>query len=133
MKNTKPKLSFTLCRYNVKHNLHFVVLGAVLLSGCVKETSPATEINEGIQQSVAELTDYAKNNMVMDTDKQLLLQGAKDCAARADALTKTCNVSIEKCQAEKSKLKLERNGLAGIVLLLIGFIIYRPARKLFGL
>lgn len=108
-----------------------------LLCGCANKVDPITEINNGIQQSISELSEYAQNNMQMDADKKLLLQGAKDCAARADAMTRTYTVSMEKCSAEKSKLKLERNGLFGIVLILI-FIIFRSplksvSKKLFGL
>lgn len=107
---------------------YYVIL-ALCLCACVKEQNPITEINNGIQQSVSELVDYANNNMIIDTDKQMLLQGAKDCAARADAMTKTYEVSIEKCATEKSKLKLERNGLLITVLLLGAFILYKPIRK----
>lgn len=106
-----------------------LLLVGLLLTGCARESNPINEINSGIQQSVKDLADYATNNMVMDTDKQFLLQGAKDCAARADALAKNCNVSIEKFETEKSKLRLERNGLFGILLLLVGFMIYKPVRK----
>lgn len=139
MKNTNRKLSFTNCRDNVKHNLHFTILLilTVLLNGCARRPDPVTEINNGIQTSVNELVDYAHNNMTMDTDKQLLLQGVKDCAARADAMTKTYSATIEKCSAEKSKLKLERNTLFGVLVLLIGFMLRGSlktiARKLFGL
>ena len=94
-----------------------------LLNGCARHSNPITEINDGIQQSVSELTEYANNNMVMDSDKKLLLQGAQDCAARADAMTKTYESSIEACQVNQSKLKLERNGLALIIVLLIIFIL----------
>lgn len=103
------------------------------LCSCAHEPSPISEIDNGIQQSVAELEDYAVNNMDMDTDKQLLLQGAKDCAARASALAKVCVVSAEKCDTEKSKLKLERNGLFLLVIVLAAFILYRPLRKVLGL
>ena len=114
----------------------FAIL-AVLLCGCVSKVDPITEINNGIQQSVSELSEYAHNNMQMDADKKLLLQGAKDCAARADAMTHTYTVAMEKCSTEKSKLKLERNGLFGIVLVLL-FIMFRSplkniGKKLFGL
>lgn len=108
-------------------------LTALLLIGCAREPNPITEINNGIQQSVNELVDYAENNMEIDTDKKFLIQGAKDCAARADAMTATYNVSMEKCASEKSKLKLERNGLFIVLLALVGFMIYKPIRKLFGL
>ena len=108
---------------------YIVLLFAFLLSGCVKEHNPITEINQGIQQSTQELVGYAQNNMTIDTDKQMLIQGVKDCAARADAMTKTYEVSMEKCATEKSKLKLERNGLLVLVVLLAGMILYKPIRK----
>ena len=115
----------------------FVAFLLLVLTACARDPNPITEINNGIQQSIAELEDYAQNNMIIDADKKLLLQGAKDCAARADAMTSTYNVSIEKCSAEKAKLKLERNGLAGILLLLLFFIfrtqIKSVGKKLFGL
>lgn len=101
----------------------------LLLCGCAREQNPITAINNGIQQSANELVDYAQNNMVIDTDKQILIQGVKDCAARADAMTKTYEVSIEKCATEKSKLKLERNGLIGILILLVGFMFRGSIRK----
>ena len=101
----------------------------LLLSGCAREPNPITEINNGIQQSAQELVDYAQNNMVIDTDKQMLIQAVKDCAARADAMTKTYEVSMEKCATEKSKLKLERNGLVAILILLVGFMFRESIRK----
>ena len=55
-----------------------LLFAGLLLTGCTREPNPINEINGGIQQSVKDLTDYATNNMVMDTDKQFLLQGAKD-------------------------------------------------------
>jgi len=115
----------------------FCVLLIVMVSGCVKQTNPIIEINDGIQQDIADLTDYAQNNMVIDLDKKLLLQGLKDCGARADAMTKTYEASMETCQANQNKLKLERNGLAVIIVLLVFFIFRSPlksiARKLLGL
>ena len=104
-----------------------------LLNSCARKADPVTVINDGIQNSVNELVDYAQNNMVMDSDKQLLLRGAKDCAARADAMTKTYTATIETCHAKQDKLRLERNGLFGILLVLIGLMVYKPVRKLFGL
>lgn len=117
----------------MKNTFYKIVILTILLSGCAKQPNPITEINNGIQHNVSELVDYANHNMQIDADKKLLLQGMQDCAARADAMTHTYEVSMEKCAAEKSKLKLERNGLFGILILLIGFIGYRPVRKLFGL
>ena len=114
------------------------ILGlTLLLSGCAREPNPITEINNGIQQTANELVDYAKNNMVIDTDKQFLIQGVKDCAARADAMTKTYEASLDTCYANQSKLKLERNGLMLIIVLLVFFIFRSPlksiAKKFFGL
>lgn len=117
----------------MKNTFYKIVILTILLSGCAKQPNPVTEINNGIQHNVSELVDYANHNMQIDADKKLLLQGMQDCAARADAMTHTYEVSMEKCVAEKSKLKLERNGLFGILILLIGFMGYRPVRKLFGL
>lgn len=110
-----------------------LILFGLLLTGCARDTNPITEINNGIQQSVHDIVDYAENNMIIDTDKKLLLEAMKDCAARADAMTSTYNVSIEKCATEKSKLKLERNILGVILLLLVGFVVYKPIRKILGL
>lgn len=119
-----------------------VLIGTILLTifflvGCAPKTNPITEINEGIQQSVNELVDYAQNNMDIDTDKQFLIEGAKDCAARANAMTKTYEASLDTCYANQSKLKLERNGLMVIIGLLVFFIFRSPlksiAKKLLGL
>ena len=109
--------------------LFSILLLGLLFSGCAREQNPITEINNGIQQNVSELVDYAQNNMVIDTDKQMLIQGVKDCAARADAMTKTYEVSMEKCAAEKSKLKLERNGLGTILILVVVFMFRGSIRK----
>lgn len=107
-----------------------LIIGYVmLLCGCAREPNPITQINDGIQNSVSELTDYANHNMIMDSDKKLLLQGAQDCAARADAMTKTYEASIEKCATEKSKLKLERNGLGVILILVVVFMFRGSIRK----
>lgn len=105
----------------------------VALSACAKTTNPVTNINDALQQDVAEIINYAQSNMEIDTDKQLLINGLKDCAARAGAMEQTCATVLEKCQIEQNKLKLERNGLFVIIIGLIGFILYRPIRKLFGL
>lgn len=131
MKKTKKTLYIESKAHKISKWLLIgtLLVTALFLMGCAKEVNPITEINNGIQQSVNDLVDYAYNNMEMDTDKQFLIQGAKDCAARADAMTSTYNVSMEKCATEKSKLKLERNGLGIILLVLVGFIIYKPIRK----
>lgn len=107
-----------------------LLLTGLLLTGCARDADPITEINNGIQQSVADLVDYAQNNMVMDTDKQFLIQGAKDCAARADAMTKTYEASISKCAAEKSKLKTERNGLGILLILVVLWLLKSPLKNI---
>lgn len=95
----------------------FVIM---LLGGCARHTTnPVSDINNGIQDDVAQLVDYANNNMVMDADKQLLLKGAKDCAARADAMSQKCEVSITACEAKTTAVKAERNSLALILALLV--------------
>lgn len=94
------------------------IIMAIALTACAKEPNPITEINDGIQQDVHELVDYANNNMIIDADKKLLLEGAKSCAAKADALTKACEAQISKCEAETDRAKAERNTLALILALL---------------
>lgn len=126
-------LEIRIMEVKMKNTFYKIVILTVLLSGCARKADPITEINDGIQHSASELVDYAQNNMTMDTDKQLLLQGVKDCAARADAMTKAYTAKMDQCESEKSKLRLERNGLFGILLVLIGLMVYKPVRKLFGL
>ena len=60
----------------MKHFTIFLLLLLIgtLLVGCARKPNPINEINDGIQQSVKEVVDYAQNNMTMDTDKQFLLQ-----------------------------------------------------------
>ena len=111
----------------MKHFTKLLVL-TLLITGCAKKPDPITTINDGIQQDVAQLVDYAKNNMVMDTDKEFLLKGATDCAARADALTQTCTARIETCEAETGKAKAERNMLALILILLAANAIRKMIR-----
>lgn len=95
----------------------FVIM---LLGGCARHaTNPVSDINNGIQDDVAQLVDYANNNMVMDSDKQMLLNGARACAARADAMSKQCEVSIKACESETGKTKAERNTLALILALAV--------------
>ena len=107
-----------------------LLLCGLLLAGCARDTKPLTEINDGIQQMANEIVDYAQNNMVIDSDKQYLLQGVKDCAARADAMTKAYAESIDKCAAEKSKLKTERNSLGALLILLVLWLLRSPLKSL---
>ena len=48
-----------------------VIFLVMLLAGCSRQ-SPVSDINHDIQEDVAQLVDYANNNMEMDADKQLL-------------------------------------------------------------
>ena len=109
----------------MKNVFYKIVILTFLLSGCAKESNPITDINNDIQQGVTELVDYANNNMEMDADKQLLLQGAKDCAAKADALTKTSQAVVSKCEAEVSKAKTERNALALALVGIMALFLFR--------
>lgn len=101
-----------------------IIIALALLAGCAKEPSPITDINNDIQNGVSELVDYANNNMVLDADKKLLLEGAKNCAAKADALEKTCQAEIKKHEAETDKAKAERNTLALILILLVAIKLF---------
>lgn len=94
----------------------------MLLTGCAKQPDPVTAINDQLQQDVAQLIDYANNNMGDDPDTMLLKTGLKDCAARADAATKQHETSIKQCQAETEKARAERNTLA---LVLIGIVLLK--------
>lgn len=98
-----------------------LLFGILLLCGCAKHTDPVTTINDDIQQGVAELVDYANNNMEMDADKQLLLSGSKECARKANALTEQHKTEISACEAKIDMAKAERNTLA-IILALAVFI-----------
>ena len=109
----------------MKNIFYKIVILTFLLNGCAKKPNPIVDINDDIQQGVIELIDYANNNMEIDTDKQLLIQGAKDCAAKADALTKTSQAVISKCEAETSKFKTERNALALVLVIIIGLFLFR--------
>lgn len=107
----------------------FLLTSTLLLGACARHAEPITEINDNLQQSATELIDYAQNNMEIDIDKQFLINGIKDCAARANAMTQTYAVSIDKCYINNSKLKLERNGLAVIIILLVLFIFKTPLKS----
>ena len=96
----------------------------ILLTGCAKDPDPVSTINDGLQQDVAQLIDYANNNMTDDADTKLLITGLKDCAARADAMTTQHDASIKQCQAETSKAKAERNTLALVLILLVAIKLF---------
>ena len=100
-----------------------VILG-ILLAGCAREQDPVTTINDQLQQDVAQLIDYANNNMTDDADTRLLKTGLKDCAARADAATKQHETSIKQCQAETDKARAERNALALVLILLVAIKLF---------
>lgn len=102
-----------------------IVLGMTLLMcGCAKQPDPVNDINDQLQQDVAQLIDYANNNMADDPDIVLLKNGLKDCAARADAATKQHDTSITACQAETSKARAERNTLALVLILLVAIKLF---------
>lgn len=95
-----------------------VILVLALLSGCSRKT-PVSEINNGIQNEVTELVDYAHNNMIMDADKQLLLNGARHCAARANDMSKACDQTIYAYRKETAAWKLSTT-LVTIIAALLG-------------
>lgn len=97
---------------------------AIILAGCAKQTDPVSDINDQLQQDVAQLIDYANNNMADEPDIQLLKTGLKDCAARADAAAKQHETSIKQCQAETGKARAERNTLALVLALLIAIKLF---------
>lgn len=102
-----------------------LLIVAITLAGCAtKEPDPVSTINDQLQQDVAQLIDYANNNMADDPDTRLLKTGLKDCAARADAATKQHETSIKQCQAETSKARAERNTLALVLILLVAIKLF---------
>ena len=101
--------------------MFFVVM---LLCGCTKHTTPVSDINNQLQQDVAQLVDYANNNMGDDPDILLLKGGLKDCAARADAITKQHAATIESCETKTDKAKAERNMLALVLALLVAIKLF---------
>lgn len=96
-----------------------------LLNGCAKPTPTENIIGQHVQ-----LVDEALSDPALPNEAKSAL---KTCRAGLLSAQETHQTEISKCDAEKSKLKTERNGLFLVVLLLAGFIIYRPIRKLFGL
>lgn len=92
----------------------------MLLCGCSHST-PISDINDGIQNDVSELVDYANNNMVMDADKQLLLNGARQCAARANDMQKLCEEMVNSYKKETAGWKLATT-LMSIIAGLLGFL-----------
>lgn len=97
-----------------------VVFLVMLLCGCTRQ-SPVSDINDEIQQEVVQLVDYANNNMEMDSDKQLLLNGAKHCAARANDMERTCTETIKSYKTEAAGWKLATT-LMSIIAGLLGFL-----------
>ena len=97
----------------------------VLISGCAKPTPTENIIGQHVQ-----LVDEALSNPTLSNEAKGAL---KTCRAGLLSAQETHQAEISKCDAEKSKLKTERNGLFLAVLLLAGFMLYRPVRKLFGL
>lgn len=104
-------------------NMGLIAL-AITIAGCAKQPDPVTTINDGLQQDVAQLVDYASNNMTDDADTRLLVTGLKDCAARADAITKQHTTSIQTCEAETGKARAERNTLALVLILLVAIKLF---------
>lgn len=96
-----------------------------LLNGCAKPTPTENVIGQHIK-----LVDESLSNPMLSNEAK---QALKTCRAGLLSAQETHQTEISKCNTEKSKLKTERNGLFLVVLLLAGFIIYRPIRKLFGL
>lgn len=101
-----------------------IIISLALLAGCAKKADPVADINTGIQESAQQLIDYANNNMELDADKQLLIQGVKDCAGRADALNTAHQASIQACESETDKTKAERNTLALVLILLVAIKLF---------
>lgn len=95
----------------------FIVMS---LAGCSR-TTPAAEINTEIQTEVAELVDYAKNNMDMDADKQLLLKGAQHCASRANDMERACELTVSAYRKEVAGWKLAAT-LMSIISGLLAFL-----------
>lgn len=114
-----------------------VILGWVLalllvifLAGCSRST-PVSDINNDIQQGATELVDYAQHNMEIDADKKLLIEGVKACAAKANALEKTCSESIRAYKAKADSWKLSAV-FAGIIALFFGVLWLKGSVKGFG-
>lgn len=95
----------------------FIVMA---LAGCSR-TTPTADINHEIQTEVAELVDYANNNMEMDADKQLLLNGARHCAMRANDMVHVCDQTVSAYRKETAGWKLATT-LMSIIAGLLGFL-----------
>lgn len=93
----------------------------VLISGCAKTTPTENIIGQHVQ-----LVDEALSDPTLSNEAKSAL---KTCRAGLLSAQETHQAEISKCDAEKSKLKTERNGLFLAVLLLVGFMIYKPVRK----
>ena len=106
-------------------NIIQLLIITILLSACAKPTPTENIIGQHVQ-----LVDEALVNPTLSNDAKSAL---KTCRAGLLSAQETYKTEIAKCDAEKSKIQTQRNGLFLLVLLLAGFILYRPARKLFGL
>ena len=113
--NEEQTLSWTILTW-----VAVIFLVMLLLGGCSRK-SPVSDINDEIQQEVVQLVDYANNNMEMDSDKQLLLNGARHCAARANDMERTCAETIKAYKAESAGWKLATT-LVSIIAGLLGFL-----------
>lgn len=82
-----------------------IVILCLWLAGCSRQT-PVSDINDSIQHDVSEMIDYAQNNMTIDNDNQLLINGARNCAARANDMAKTCEATIKAYKTEVASWKL---------------------------
>lgn len=94
------------------------LLLVMLLAGCSRQ-SPVSDINHDIQDDVAQLVDYAQNNMQIDADKQLLINGARACASRANAMEKACTAQITACEKENTTWKLSTVSASILALLFL--------------
>lgn len=112
--NEEQTLSWTILTWVA------VIFLVMMLCACTHKT-PVSDINDEIQQEVVQLVDYANNNMEMDSDKQLLLNGARHCAARANDMERTCSETIKAYKAESAGWKLATT-LVSIIAGLLGFL-----------
>lgn len=112
--NEEKLLSWTIIGWMIG------VFLVMLLAGCSRST-PHADINHAIQTEVTELVDYANNNMEMDADKQLLLNGARHCASRANDMVHACDQTISAYRKETASWKLATT-LMSIIAGLLGYL-----------